>query len=505
MFCVCLCGVGVFLSGRLTDACALFPPNYVYPTLSRRRVCTLHAYISLERSVNANGVCVCCGVAMANSNHTKSPHLSLPQRYVTRGPEISSDAKRALVDDGAGRRKASFVPRLLYTYPLLKISFLLTFVLFLVLLIRHVMLLQRPFQVERYERKTDLAQSQIRPGLNIDNLPVVKIDYGKYRPTANVPGDENENDTNDKSDETISVAQIKQLCLTRGYYLGPENTETLCGDVCNVADDEVTYVYITASEANNVLVGRQRLRQGGYCMPTLMSTCNRNTSSVVYSMNGWICLPRTDAFAGEGGNRIVVCNGSLRDNALRVVYRNTIPSNLAFTDVYRDRLADGTYRFECLHNERDRSGNLYLQSSYNRLHTLTNWCTFLVPFATGVTTDLARGECHCGEMLTLDASSGRCTACAPAFDRYTKQIAFHSQPCYSFNDSYYQFAELAKSFKKRNNLQDNESAALMPCGYNTQGNTSEYTLPRCLSYNIALYQPILPSHNTLNTIDAHLG
>lgn len=397
-------------------------------------------------------------------------------------------------------------PKLHYSYPLLKISFALAIIVFFVVVVRHLLLLPRGLELDQTSARADLSDALLRPGLNIDTLPLVKIDYGRYKPESSEGGA-------DEADESINRAQVRQLCLTRGYYLGPEaTTDANCSQVCGVDEHEIAFTYVSRSETTRIVAGRQLLRPGGYCVPTRMATCNRNTSSVVYALSGWTCIPRTDAFAGEGGNRIVVCNGNLRDNALRVVHRDYIPANLVFGDVYTDRLADGSWRFECLQKELDESGNAYLRSEYNRLHRVRNWCVDDTPFASGVTVDLRTGRCDCGPELQKDANSGKCTACTTRFDLVSKQIAFTSKPCFSFVDTVQQFEDRVRNLRKQTDRKqasddddDDDLVTIFPCGYNEQGTASEYTLPRCLNYNIALYQPALPSHNTLNVIDSLAG
>lgn len=390
------------------------------------------------------------------------------------------------------------------SYPLLKITFVLTFLLFLGVLTKFVLLQQTPLPIEQANQKTDLAQTQIKPGLNVDNLPLVKIDYGKYRPSETVQG----GGDNDHTDPSISIAQRRQACLSRGAYLGPESTDVNCSDYCGLPAEDVQYIFLTANDvkSGSVVIGRQPMKPGSYCMPTLMATCNRNTSLVVYSINGWLCLPRTDAFAGSGGNRIVVCDGKLRDNALRVVYEEFIPPTLVLNNVYTDKLSDGTYRFECLHNHMDVIGNKYLTSRLNRLHLLRNWCVENIPFAADVNVDLINGICECVKFEK--DKDGRCTACNIHFDNTSKQIAFNSKPCYSFTDTIAQFEDYLATLRKQLDLPLNSHEALkertlLPCGFNDQGTSSEKTLPRCQNYYIALYNPPLPSHNTLNFIDQY--
>lgn len=368
---------------------------------------------------------------------------------------------------------------------------------FFTLVARHLLLLTRPFDTEKVSRKTDLAQTQIKPGLNVDNLPLVKIDYGKYKPASDVPG------LDASVDDGLSLAEIRQQCLTRGFFLGPEVATANCSKICDVDPSAVEFAFISLWDANRIIAARQRLSPGGYCMPTKMSTCNRNTSLVVYTLAGWSCMPMGDAFAGEGGNRIVVCNGSLRDNALRVVHREFIPPNLAFTNVYSDMLADGTYRFECPRADRDQSGNKYVVSPLNRLHAIRNWCTATIPFAADVTVDLINGKCHCGSEGLVEDKHGRCSACRIKFDSESKTISFSPKPCYSFIDPVDMFEARVKELREE--LSDGEvdsRVTIFPCGYNNQGNASEYTLPRCLDFYVAAYSPALPSHNTLQTVDS---
>jgi hypothetical protein len=394
------------------------------------------------------------------------------------------------------------------SYPLLKICFVLVFFVLVTLVARHLLFLPRTFEFEQVSRKQDLAQSFIRPGLNIDNLPLVRIDYGKYKPASEVPGDgDSDDDDGDGDDDSDSLAQRRQKCLTTGAFIGPENDGALnCSEYCNVTSDEVEYAFLTNRDTRRILNGRTRMRVGAYCLPTRLATCNRNTSLVVYSIVGWTCIPTTDAFAGEGGHTIVVCNGQLRDNALRVVYDQYIPPNLVFGNVYTDRLSDGKYRFQCAEKERDELGNLYLQSPLNRLHQLRNWCSADIPYAFNDTIDWNRGVCLCDTAhgQIADKLTGRCTACRRRFDDTSKQISYVQRPCYSFNDNVLSFQRRLKELRDRLNVHPYDATITMfPCGWNDQGTSSEYSLPRCLDYFVALYRPVLPSHNTLNNIDSY--
>lgn len=368
---------------------------------------------------------------------------------------------------------------------------------------------------EKIDRTTDLAQSAIRPGLNIDNLPIVRVDYGSYRPNTSI-GD-NDNNNSDDNDSGIVAASRRQQCLTRGAYLGRENLEIDCSKFCNVAADEVAYVYIGQDQTDRVIRERRKTIPGGYCMPTLAATCNRVTSIVAYSIQGWLCIPASDAFAGEGGNRIVVCNGTLLDRALGVVYHQHIPPNLQFNNVYSDRTSDGSFRFECPPSAVDTIGNRFVPSPVNRLHIMRNWCVSNIPYAASGKVvfydDNNRARCSCESPLHLNETTTKCETCWPRFDKTTFTITVAQHPCFSFQDDIEHFAARAKE------VYDTQPAGeasigsvnptmktMFPCGWNAVGGgSSEWTLPRCLDTFVGLNRPPLPSPMTLRTIDNFLS
>lgn len=358
----------------------------------------------------------------------------------------------------------------------------------------------RKFDSDTYGQKIDLSQKYIRPGLNIDNLPLVKVDYGAYVPQQKVGNDNNDAEDDDDDDENKiedknSIANIRQACLTKGYYLGSENEYQDCASVCSVSsEDVVSYAYI--ENTSNVIAGRKQLKAGAWCLPTKAATCNTSTSIVVYSINGWTCIPMTDAFSGEGGNQIAVCDGSLYDNALKVRYTNFIPSNLVFNNVYEDKLSDGRYRFTCPSDLTDDIKNHYLISPYNRFHLLRNWCLSDTPFGrrTSKPNDTFT-ECHCDKPLYADSKTGKCTSCQPKFDVLKMTVQLAPRPCYSMND----YVEYLANIRERLKVPNKE--IVLPCGFTDDSNSnSEITRPRCTNAEIMAYSPMLPSANTLQYI-----
>lgn len=352
----------------------------------------------------------------------------------------------------------------------------------------------KPFPFDRVVATTDLAQRQIRPGLNVDSLPLVRIDYGGFRPASDV------GNGNGGENEGSSILGRRQACLTRGAYLGPENDEIDCAEYCDVAADEVRYTFVTNDHVSRLIRSRTRTKPGSYCMPTLAATCNRNTSLVVYTIAGWTCLPMTEAFAGEGGNRIVACDGTLLDRALGVIYRDHIPPNLMFGDVYSDRTSDGQYRFVCPPSAKDTIGNAYLASPLDRLQVMRNWCVAEIPHASSGTPDTVTATCLCTKPFHTDPRTGQCVTCFPRYDLQTHAFSVQQRPCYSFRDDFEAFARAAEK------LNDNDDEAgrptLFPCGWNVVGGSpSEYTLPRCIEYLAGIHQPPILSPRTLVTID----
>lgn len=350
------------------------------------------------------------------------------------------------------------------------------------------------FSRDMYSRSEDLSATFIRPGLNIDNLPAVKIDYGAFKPSENT-GVEESDDTGVAEEENIAERRIK--CLTRGVYLGSQNQYVNCVDYCRVSsEEEVRYVYLANTE--KIVAGRSPLEPGAWCLPTAAASCNLNSAIVVYSLNGWLCLPKTDILVGEGGNKIAVCNGSLWDNAMQAQYDGFIPANLFFNDIYEDRLSDGRYRFQCLANLKDDVQNLYLRSPFNRFHLVQNWCVQNIPFAKDTSVpNFTTGKCHCDNPYgQLDST--QCTACRIGFDEQTFTFNLRVQPCFSVRD-YVSFLN-----KLRDQVRPNE--IIRPCGLDENESVNEeVTRPRCVLQKVGVFSPVSPSPNTLRTIRARVG
>lgn len=363
-----------------------------------------------------------------------------------------------------------------------------------IIILQQVFSCNKKFPHDFYSQNVDLNEKLVKPGLDVDTLPIIKIDYGNYKPAENVGGvNSNESGVNDEA-----ISQIRNKCLTTGYYLGKVNQAVNCRDICSLTNNEsVEYVWIT--DGNRMLNGNMNSENGAWCLPTVVSSCNLSTSVVIYAISGWLCLPSTDAFAGDGGNLITVCNGTLYDAVFDVTYEKFIPNNLVFSDVYEDTLPNGKYRFYCK-TEPDELKNNYIVSPVNRLHQLRNWCISDIPFASGGIPNFQSHNCVCPYPFALEPVTGKCTACPPRFNNNDFTCQLRSSPCYSIRD----YVEIVKVLHDMRN-DDNRRDSIIPCGLDQTGTiNSESTQPRCIRTHIPIYQPPLPSNSSLQYLSQYL-
>lgn len=345
------------------------------------------------------------------------------------------------------------------------------------------------FDLNEYKANTDLSATYIEPGLNVDNLPSVTVHFGDYRPSETVGDDDENND--------IGLTRVK--CLQQGLYLGTENKYVNCADRCNVSsEDEVQYTFVT--DNSRYISGRLHLKSGAWCLPTTAASCNTNTSLVVYSINGWMCLPKTDLFGGEGGNRILACDGSIRDNMTNETYNTYIPANLTFNDFYEDKLSDGRYRFECPPDLRDEYQNKFLRSPFNRFHLIHNYCVKDIPFADdAIRPNFETGRCNCTGKY-YETETGECSICRVGFDENTFTFNLQRLPCYSVRDSVHFYERIKEQTSVNGGI-------IMPCGLSQDVNTTGESLqPRCVEDQLSAFVPLLPSSDSLSIIrDKILG
>ncbi|XP_044019565.1 uncharacterized protein LOC122859991 [Aphidius gifuensis] len=315
----------------------------------------------------------------------------------------------------------------------------------------------------------------------IDDLPEIVVDFGSYKPETSVVG---------VDDESIQEQQkIKQQCLTTGYLLSKENVYADCETICNVK--EVTFKYFPKS--SNAIIGNKKIEYGSYCVPTDAANCNDSTSTLVYGLTGWNCLPRISAFGGIGGNKILICDGRLQDNGLNIIYDTYIPSNLKFNDLYEDKLADDSYRFTCV-EKKNSFGNSYLYTDFDRLQIYENWCASDIPYSAPkgeIKWNFQTQNCFCDNFQT-DTTTQKCTACKLGLNENSFLLSIYPQYCYSEDDTVDITKQRLESLKGSNRL-------LLPCG-SDELDSEEFTRPRCVDLQVSAFPKTSPSHNTMKIL-----
>lgn len=306
----------------------------------------------------------------------------------------------------------------------------------------------------------------IRFGIGVQDLPKVRVDYGKFKPPVNPGGADGNGD-----DDGETIIARRRACLTTGYYLGKDDAWTDCETLCNAPETEYRYY-----DGSGVFSGRRSIRAGAYCVPTLAAQCNVRTSYLVYSYEGWSCLPQTPGLVGNGGNAIALCDGRIRDNALARTYDKVLPPDVAFNNFYEDKLSDGeTPRFSCVPNTKDDSHNDYVQSGLNRFQFLLDRCVMNIPYA-AIHVAFENGECKCerdsGGKWDTDPENGVCTACRAGVEDDNLITRIASRVCWNSGDTFSKVAQI---------LSKNAAAPFCGVGFNDSDDAAR---PRCVSAGI---------------------
>lgn len=263
----------------------------------------------------------------------------------------------------------------------------------------------------------ELLRLRDRMGVGVDSLPIVRFQTHDDAPA------------NEADRAEIERRRLRARCLSTGVFLYDRDEYVDCRSYCYVSDG-VDYKFFDRTGA--ILDGTVNSRAGAYCLPTDATVCNENTSLLLYSKDSWRCIPQTRAFAGEGGNKIVVCNGSLLDRATSIVWKNFIDPTLRFSDIDErlntDDDDDDAYRFVCPPDTRDANDNLMISSPFDRLQLLENFCASAIPKAADyIRPDFNTGACICtssndDDMLVPDPVTGVCIPHEKTFDDFELSI-----------------------------------------------------------------------------------
>lgn len=191
-----------------------------------------------------------------------------------------------------------------------------------------------------------------------------------------------------------------------------------CPVVCQ--DPEAVLRRVTETE---IVINEQRqLQPGYYCLLSDASTCNKYTTILVYTADGWSCANRFAEFQGNGGNKIMVCNGELYDNLFNRLYRSYIPSNLVL-DGPDEKLPDGrSYRFTCLDTHDPQTYNRLISPDKARLIQIQNPCTIGIKNPMEISYSFSDNICSCVTPLYTNRDRTRCIACKTGYDNQLRNV-----------------------------------------------------------------------------------
>jgi hypothetical protein len=180
-----------------------------------------------------------------------------------------------------------------------------------------------------------------------------------------------------------------------------------CTHVCKNENGELFQIV----EGQLLISYNEQLAPGYYCRLSDDAICNPFTTIIIYTNIGWSCYNKTAYFGGTGGNKILICNGSLKDRATETTYENYIPHTLPITDI--DEMFQDDYRFKCV-NDFHPITNYRLSSFGIRLSRITNPCTIGIENSIDSIWDPFSSNnqmCTCDEsILTFSTELNQCIA-----------------------------------------------------------------------------------------------
>lgn len=210
------------------------------------------------------------------------------------------------------------------------------------------------------------------------------------------------------SELPFEESERENVCLSSYLRIGDEFVEEPdCPVICNT--DGVEGRFVRQHEV--VFVNGSKLSPGMYCLRAGSGICNNSTTLTLKTGSGWSCINRFAEFGGEGGNRILVCNGRLKDNLLNKTFEKFIPYNLAFSDINETLPNSKDYRFTCLKEYDSFYNNVMIESEWSRLDLIMNPCNRGITNAVDIKLDWKTGQCNCKEFNLAQSKKGYCIAC----------------------------------------------------------------------------------------------
>ena len=261
------------------------------------------------------------------------------------------------------------------------------------------------------------------------------VDDEKFVALSNVNGLNTLPNVKFLSDVPFEEGERQNVCLTSFLRVGDAFVEELnCESLCDSEGVEAKFV----SKGEKFFINGKMLSPGMYCVKSGSSVCNSSSSLVFRTGAGWACLSRYSELGGIGGNKILACDGRLRDNLLDKTFEGFIPYNLTFSSL-DEKMPDASnrFRFECPEAFDKLYNNKMVQSPWSRLELIRNPCMTGIKNAIHVPIDFNTGYCECLKHgFVQHEELGFCLVCG--FDGYKKgeyakhwgSDKYHSQiPC----------------------------------------------------------------------------
>lgn len=218
---------------------------------------------------------------------------------------------------------------------------------------------------------------------------------------------------NVRFDEKLPFDSVSRQnkCLTSAVFISKNNLENYnCEQFCDTEGVSGRYI----KEFETVIVGGRKLTPGFYCMRSITANCNASTTMTIFTEFGWNCISRMKEFGGIDGNKILACDGSLKDNLLDKVFVGVIPYNLKLTSIDELLPNSNKFRFEC-YKVRDIYNNDKISSPWSRTDLVINRCVWGLKNAVPVKVDWNNSTCDCKEFGLIN-QNGFCHGCRSEYD-----------------------------------------------------------------------------------------
>lgn len=225
---------------------------------------------------------------------------------------------------------------------------------------------------------------------------------------------------------TVSSSDTKLFCSINGYKC--ENDMCNCKTVCSGQ-----YKKFQIYPEENVIMFNEKLSPGTYCLPKGFEHCNVTRSVPIYSVNGWICVPKNPSIWNN--DNFVACQNSYAiDNFLNVLIdrKTNLPiTNEIINDYYE--LYNGKLRYQCSCNSLDKSGNKLIHLDEIPFHCFSDYCLEKIKFRRGIPGfNSITKQCDCGH-LDHENVNDLSSACVEKAFQFQKNILSGSINCMNSN------------------------------------------------------------------------